>query len=304
MDEKKLSYFEQYRDIIPQFDKFLESLKTPQPYWIRVNTLKISEEALINHLQRKGFVFERFGELNAYRVVDMPVKHPGSTLEHSLGYYYVQDLASMAPVLALQPKKGDRVLDMCAAPGSKTTMIAEIMGNKGCIIANDANYRRLKSLAGNIERLGITNVIITNRDARSADFGVLFDRILIDAPCSGEGVFRKNPWGFRQITEREHRFLASNQKKMMKNAVRHLKDNGRIVYSTCTFSPTENESVVKYAVEKLNMRVVDVDVPVPHCEGVESWRSEDFSEIRRHVMRIYPHMVDTGGMFIAVLEKR
>jgi len=302
MDEEKLSYFLQYSSIIPEFDRFMDILKIPQPYWIRVNTLKIQEDKLIKRLEKKGFVFERFGNLNAYKILSMPVKHPGATIEHSLGYYYVQDLSSMAPVFAMNLRPGEVILDMAAAPGSKTTMMAEIMRNRGTIVANDVSLSRIKSLGGNIERLGITNVILLRKDARKDLFGVEFDKILLDAPCSGEGVIRKNPWNFHPANEREHRYLREQQIRMLKNAVKHLKEGGIIVYSTCTFHPLENESVVEYGINKLNLEPVEFDIPISNLKGVDEWMGESY-EHYKYFKRIYPHLVDTGGMFIAVLKK-
>ena len=223
-------------------------------------------------------------------------------MEYSLGYYYIQDLSSMAPVLALNPSNEDTVLDMAAAPGSKTTMMAELMRNEGLIVANDINFNRIKSLAGNIERLGITDVILTQKDARVASFGLKFSKILLDAPCSGEGVYRKNPWGFKGVNERQHRYLGMQQMRMFKNASNHLEEGGIIVYSTCTYHPYENESVVKYAIEKLNLAPIKVKIPIPHTVGVDRWKDETY-EFHEDCIRIYPHMVDTGGMFIAVLAK-
>jgi len=301
MDEQKIEYFEQYREIIPNFDAFMESLEKPQPYWMRVNTLKISEEKLVERLHRKGFNLEKYKNLNAYKIIDMPVKHPGATVEHSLGYYYIQDLSSMASVLALNPQKGEKILDMAAAPGSKTTMIAEIM-KEGTIVANDVNFNRLKSLGGNLERLGITNVIITKKDAKSGNFKIKFDKVLLDAPCSGEGTIRKNPWGFRVVRDREHKILGRNQKIMLKNASRHVRSGGIIVYSTCTFNPWENESVVEYGIEELELIPLHFDLPIPHTSGVEEWREEKYG-YAEYYKRIYPHLEDTGGMFIAVLKK-
>ena len=303
MEEEKLKYFEKYREIIRDFDNFLETLKTPQPYWFRVNTLKIQEEKLIERLETKGFRVEKFGGINAYRILEMPVKHPGATVEYSLGYYYIQDLSSMAPVLALDPQPGERILDMAAAPGSKSTMIAELMNNSGTIVANDISVDRIKSLAANIERLGITNIIVTKKDARNANFDGKFDKILLDAPCSGEGTFRKNPWGFQGADEKGHSILGRQQKMMLRNAVRHLSDGGIIVYSTCTYSPIENESVVKYGVENLNLKVLKIELSIPHLEGVKEWDGEKY-EMYEKCIRIYPHLVDTGGMFIAVLAKQ
>ncbi|RKX39481.1 MAG: RsmB/NOP family class I SAM-dependent RNA methyltransferase [Thermotogae bacterium] len=302
MEEKAIDYFRKYESIIPDFERFLASLLTPQPYWLRVNTLKISTQKLIERLLQKGFVLEQFGNLNAYKIIEKPVKHPGATLEYSLGYYYIQDLSSMAPVLALNPSNEDTVLDMAAAPGSKTTMMAELMRNEGLIVANDINFNRIKSLAGNIERLGITDVILTQKDARVASFGLKFSKILLDAPCSGEGVYRKNPWGFKGVNERQHRYLGMQQMRMFKNASNHLEEGGIIVYSTCTYHPYENESVVKYAIEKLNLAPIKVKIPIPHTVGVDRWKDETY-EFHEDCIRIYPHMVDTGGMFIAVLAK-
>ncbi len=303
MDEKKLSYFMQYSHIIPDFKEFIEKIKEPQPYWIRVNTLKCQENKLITRLEKKGFKFERFKALNAYRILSKPVKHPGATIEHSLGYYYVQDLSSMAPVLALAPQPGEKILDMAAAPGSKTTMLAELMKNEGTIVANDVSMGRIKSLGGNLERLGITNVIMTRKDARNGNFGVKFDKILLDAPCSGEGVIRKNPWGFRAPGKREHMYLREQQKRMLKNAVRHLKDGGIVVYSTCTFSPWENESVVEYGIEKRGLEAEEFQIPIPHTVGVEEWQGEEYPHAYSF-KRIYPHIINTGGMFVAVLRKQ
>ncbi len=304
MEEKKadIEKFRIYEDIIPDFASFMEIIKTPQPYWLRVNTLKIKQQELVNRLQSKGFVLERYENMNAYKIAKMPVKHPGATMEHSLGYYYIQDLSSMAPVWVLSPIPGENILDMAAAPGSKSTMMAEMMENRGTIIANDINYNRLKSLAANIERLGITNIIVTNKDAQTAKWGK-FKKILLDAPCSGEGTFRKNPWDFRFATDKERAMLVKQQKKMVENAWNNLEDEGILVYSTCTYHPLENENVVKYAVEKLNMEVISVEVPVPHAHGVMEWKNEEFSFYRKCV-RIYPHLMDAGGMFIAVLKKR
>jgi len=302
MEREKLNYFLQYRGIIPDFDDFLSWISRPQPYWIRVNTLKVEENVLVERLSDKGFTLERFSNMNAYRIVDMPVKHPGATVEHSLGYYYVQDLSSMAPVLALKPEPGDVVLDMAAAPGSKTTMMAIEMRNSGTVVANDVSVTRLGALGGNVERMGITNVVLTRLDARKDDFGIKFSKILLDAPCSGEGVIRKNPWGFREPSEREHRYLREQQVRMLKNASRHLIEGGILVYSTCTFHPLENESVVEYGIRKLSLEPVDFQLEIPHTHGVEGWMGEDFPNWK-FFKRIYPHMVDTGGMFVAVLRK-
>ena len=294
--------FEEYRDIIPKFDEFIKKIREEQPYWIRVNTLKIEEEKLVKRLESKGFVFERCCNINAYKVLKMPVKHPGATVEHSLGYYYVQDLSSMMPVFALNPEPGDFVLDMAAAPGSKTTMIASLMKGKGTILANDVSVDRIRALSSNIERLGVTNTIVTVRDATRDKFGYIFDKILLDAPCTGESVVRKKPT-YVYPTLRDHIKMSKLQKKMIKNAYEHLKEDGMLVYSTCTFNPLENEGVVSYAVKELGMKVIDINLPIPHDHGVTEWHGYRFENSVKSSIRIYPHHIDTGGMFIAILKK-
>ena len=294
--------FEEYSEIIPDFDEFMKKIKEEQPYWIRVNTLRIEEKRLVERLESKGFKLEKYRDINAYRIIQMPVKHPGATIEHSLGYYYVQDLSSMMPVLALQPKPGDLILDMAAAPGSKTTMMAEMMNNEGTIVANDVSVDRIRALAGNIERLGITNTIITKKDATRDQWEMKFNKILLDAPCTGEGTVRKN-FAYIFPSLRDHIKMSRMQKRMVKNAYEHLEDDGTLVYSTCTFNPLENEGVVDYGIDKLGMEIIVFDLPIPYTHGITGWKDYQFSDAVKRAVRIYPHQVDTGGMFIAVLKK-
>ena len=296
--------FEDY-DFIPDFEEFIRSIEIPQPYWIRVNTLKISEEALVARLEAKGFLLEKFPGLNAYRIVDMPVKHPGATVEHSLGYYYVQDLASMLPPIVLDPHPGERVLDMAAAPGSKTTQMAAMMNNSGTIVANDLRDDRIRALAGNVDRMGALNVIITKGDARYMRWGVDFHKVLLDAPCTGEGVVRKTP---KQVMPamKDHKRMSRMQKAMVRNAWEHLADGGLLLYSTCTFNPLENEEVVRYAVEEVGFELMDASRNlggIRYERGAREWREWSFEGVYEKVVRIYPHRVDTGGMFIALLKK-
>lgn len=302
-DLPDFGHFRKYEEIIPDFDSFLEVLGRPQPYWIRVNTLRIEPSELANRMESKGFCLERFGNLPVFRIVSMPVRHPGATVEHSLGHYYVQDLSSMMPPIALAPQPGETVLDIAAAPGSKTTQMAEMMANTGTIVANDVSRERIAALVGNLERLGVTNVVVTLRDGRSASFGLEFDRVLVDAPCTGEGVVRKNPCGFRAPTERDHRSFAGLQKAILRNAYRHLRRGGLLVYSTCTFNPLENEGVIHFAIENLGAEVLSFSLPIPHAQGVEEWNGRAFHPDVKRCARIYPHMVDTGGMFVGLLRK-
>ncbi len=298
-----IGYFRKYEEIIPDFESFIEALRRPQPYWIRANTLRIKPSELADRLESKGFRLERYRDMSVFRVVDIPVRHPGATVEHSLGLYYVQDLSSMMPPIALAPQPGETVLDIAAAPGSKTTQMAEMMANSGTIVANDVSRERIAALVGNLERLGVTNVIVTLRDGRAASFGTEFDRVLVDAPCTGEGVVRKNPCGFRAPTERDHRSFAGLQRAILRNAFRHLRSGGLLVYSTCTLNPLENEGVIHFAIENLGAEVLPLSLPVPHAQGVEEWNGRAFHPNVKRCARIYPHMADTGGMFVGLLRK-
>jgi len=173
----------------------------------------------------------------------------GRALEHLLGYYYVQEIASMLPVIALKPKKNETILDLCAAPGSKTSQLAAKMENTGTIIANDLKLGRMKILASNLERCGVSNTIITKQDGlelcrRLKRENFEFDKILIDAPCSGEGTIRSTPktllmWNIKKIKS-----LSRLQKGLLSYAIEILRPGGEIIYSTCTHAPEENEGVI------------------------------------------------------------
>lgn len=304
-----LLHYKRYRDIIPDFDRFLKVIAKPLPYSIRVNTLKIDPEILVKRLEKRGFVLETVRWHPWFYVLrDLgPLGQPGKTLEHALGYYYVQELVSAMPPLVLEPEPGETVLDMAAAPGSKTTQMAQMMDNIGTIVANDVDLDRISALKSNIDRLGITNVVITRTDARKLTSKVKFDKILLDAPCSSEGIVRKDPTAPTKISIREIRHLSRLQKGMIKNAYLLLKREGVLVYSVCTFSPEECEEIVDFAV-RIGFEPERVEVPLRVVPGIRRWvdergREHVYDEAVNKAIRIYPHMNDTGGMFIAKLRK-
>ena len=234
----------------------------------------------------------------------------GRSLEHLLGYYYAQDLASMLPVLVLGPKPGELILDMCSSPGSKTTQIAASMGNKGSVIANEVSLGRIKILAANLERCGASNSVITKKDGialckRLGNAGFLFDKILIDAPCSGEGTLRSSPktsimWNPKAITS-----LSKLQKSMVESAIEILKPNGIIVYSTCTHTPEENEEVLDYILNKFkdSVKIEPIKLPVKCREGITEWQDKKYSSEVKKACRVYPHDTGTEGFFVAKLRK-
>ena len=173
----------------------------------------------------------------------------GRALEHILGYYYVQELASMLPVLVLKPKPNEKILDLASAPGSKTTQMASKMENAGLIIANEISLGRIKILASNTERCGVMNTIITKKEGsaickRFEKQNFLFDKILVDAPCSGEGTLRSSYKTYKMWNPNTIKKLSRIQKHLLESAIEILKPGGEIVYSTCTHAPEENEEVV------------------------------------------------------------
>ncbi len=215
---------------------------------------------------------------------------------------YVFDPISAVPVIALEPKPNEKILDMCAAPGTKTILISHLMGNSGNIVANDVSRNRLMRLKSNIEKYKINAEITTMSGRIISD---KFDKILVDAPCSGEGIVNKKDKLFSVWSERRISFLSKKQKKLISNAFRILNENGILVYSTCTFAPEENEEVIQYILDKNdNAKLDSIDVDAGHSAGLREWRSMKFADSMRRCMRIYPRHNSTSGFFVAKIRKQ
>ncbi len=293
------------------YEKFLEYAKLPLPRTIRCNTLKISANELKQRLEEKGWkIRQPFLEYPEIMIIESILQpgELGKSIEHVLGYYYIQEMSSMMPVIALQPKPGELVLDLCAAPGSKTTQASSFMQNAGTIIANDNRIDRIQILASNLERCGCMNVIVTRNDGvqlceRLAGAGIKFDKILIDAPCSAEGNVRSNQktllmWNIRMIEK-----LGRMQKKLALSAFQLLKEGGEMVYSTCTHAPEENEAVAGFLVKNFNAKVEKIALPLKCRQGITKWEKQEFDEQVRNACRIYPQDNNTEGFFIAKVKK-
>lgn len=319
-------FIERMKELLGEdLDKYLKSLDTEPPRSIRCNTLKITPENLKKRLEQKKWkitqplkqhpeimiVEGKFkGNLNVKE--NLVSLHPGElgrSLEHVLGYYYVQEFASMLPAIILNPQPDEKVLDLCASPGSKTTQIASKMKNTGTLIANDIQLNRIKILASNLERSGVANAIITKKEGfalcnQAKKYNLLFDKILIDAPCSGEGTLRTSPktaimWNIHSVKS-----LSNIQKNLLSNAIDILKIGGEIVYSTCTHSPEENEEVLSKILEQYpNMKIEKISLPIKISQGITNWQEKEYLEEVKYSCRIYPHEYDTEGFFIAKLKK-
>lgn len=294
----------------PESEEFFECCYNSLPNYIRCNTIKITPEALIGKLGRKWDIRQPFPDnAEIIRVISgLGPGELGKTKEHLLGYYYIQELSSMMPVLALQPGSQDAVLDLCASPGSKTTQIAARMQNSGMLIVNEIKLDRIIVLNSNMERCGVSNAIITREDGarlceklRKLRLG--FDKILVDAPCSGEGAIRENlktlkMWNLRMIEN-----FSKQQKRLAASSLSCLKPDGILVYSTCTLAPEENEEVVQFLLDNFPVELESIELPIKTRPGIKEWQGREFSPEIRKTCRIYPQDNDSEGFFIAKMRK-
>ena len=293
------------------FKKFIETSKTRSLKSIRVNTLKTTPEKLIEKLKQKGWditqPYQDYPEIIIINTILKPGEL-GKTLEHENGYYYVQEITSMMPIIALQPKPGEFLLDLCAAPGSKTTQTASLMQNKGTIIANDMTRTRTSILSINIQRLGITNTIITKENGlklieKFKKLNLKFDKILIDTSCSGEGTIRTCPQTYQEWSEPLIKSLSGKQKKLTSKALSILKPNGTLLYSTCTYAPEENEEVIDYLLKNHNLQIQSITLPIKTRSGLTSWKNKKYNKELKKAVRIYHQDNNLEGFFLCKLRK-
>lgn len=278
---------------------------------IRCNTLKISPAELKLKLEKRGWtIIQPFKDYPEIMIVqsDLGPGELGRSREHMLGYYYVQEISSMTSILVLQPEEGDSLVDVCASPGSKTTQAAAKMNNTGNIIANDNKMGRMIILASNLEKCGVSNTIVTKRDGvqmsrqlKQANFNV--DKILVDAPCSGEGTIRSSPKTFIMWNLKTVENLSRQQKVLAASALELLKEGGDMVYSTCTHSPEENEEVVQFLLDNYDIELEKVILPLKTRKGLTQWQGKKFNETMKNCARIYPQDNDTEGFFVCKIKK-
>lgn len=310
--------FDRYADFT-DLTTLKEFSEKPLRKCMRVNTLKMTVEDFINYAanhswnllpvpwSKEGFFIDREDR-------SQPL---GKDLLHLLGHTYIQEASSMLPVSLLDPQPGETILDMAAAPGSKSTQIAARMNNTGVLVANDMQEGRLRTLRSALTRLGVLNVIMTKKMGQwfSKAMTARFDRVLIDAPCTGQGTSRKDPGALKYCSVHSIGKNAKLQRELLESAVHACKIGGRVVYSTCTLTPEENEDVVLSVLKKLKGLVEVVD---PRDLGHETWDMSKAVEDSRIVqqslssletqvsypfLRIWPQTYDSEGFFCAVLTK-
>ncbi|GGH78448.1 NOL1/NOP2/sun family putative RNA methylase [Pullulanibacillus pueri] len=285
-----------------EYEAFIKSYEESKKQGLRVNPLKGSVDEFLEispfQLEKIPWVQEGF----FYNEEERPGKHPF----HEAGVYYIQEPSAMAVGEMVDPKPGEKVLDLCAAPGGKTTHLAARMAQQGFLLANEIHPSRARILSQNIERLGIRNAVVTNETPKrlANRFPSFFDRILVDAPCSGEGMFRKDPearaeWSLENVVN-----CSLRQIDILNDAASMLRPGGRLVYSTCTFSPEENEEVISQFINKNP----HFDIEHVHAyEGFDHGRMAWVNEPAKHLdetLRLWPHHIQGEGHYIAVLRKK
>ncbi len=300
---KKYGYPEymvaRFERFVPGLEKFLACMEeTPRTY-IRVNSLRINANALIKRLTDKGFTIRETDIPDCLEVTAEPYSI-GASAEYLLGYFYIQDKSSVIPPLALAPVPGDVVIDMAASPGGKTTQLAQMMDNRGLLLAAEVEVARLAGLRSNLGRCGIMNTALFHMDSREvAKLDIKADKILLDAPCTGEGVIARDRARKTSRGPEDIRYCSGLQEELIDAAYSCLKPGGVLVYSTCSYAPEEDERNVDYAVKKYGMKVE----PLPYGEpGIEAFGGLMFDPQVKNARRLYPHMHGTLGFFIARLK--
>ncbi|PWB52384.1 MAG: SAM-dependent methyltransferase [Anaerolineales bacterium] len=291
-----------------EYQSFMDSLALPAFAGLRVNTLKLSPESFLQKKQfdlapvawcPAGFLVDTHGD----KVIQTtPGKHP----YHAAGLYYLQEPSAMAAALILAPQPGESVLDLSAAPGGKATHLAALMGNTGFLVANEIHPKRVWDLAENLERCGVTNAILTNDTPGklAVTFPEFFDRVLLDAPCSGEGMFRKSPIARTEWKPSLVHSCAIRQIAILNEAAKMVKPGGYLAYTTCTFSPDENEDVlVNFLAHHPDFELSEVQAAPGFQPARPEWVGLPADHTLRHAVRLWPHHAPAEGHFIALLNK-
>lgn len=305
-----------YRPLVGDWQRLVDACQRPLPLVVWANPVRLEQRRrlaaslgydegadIADLLCERGYSAEPLGWIaDAWRVEGLD--RPGYTLENQLGLIHVQEELSLAPPVVLGAQPGERVLDMCAAPGGKTARIALSMHNCGTLIANDVRPHRLRALRSNCERLGMTNVVVTPIDGTRfpLDAGP-FDRILLDVPCSCEGNLRDTPNAAGRGTAGSIKGRSGLQATLLGRAWKLLRAGGTVVYSTCTFAPEENEIVLDYALGADALIEPFVIPGLIGDAGVVEWAGRRLREDCRNLVRYWPHLNDTGGFTIAKIRK-
>ncbi len=284
--------------------KLLKANEQPLIPSIRVNTLKISILELKKRLEKKGNELKPIEWVPYGFNVVKESFNLGSSHEFLQGYYYLQNIASMLSAIILDPKPNDVVIDMCAAPGSKSTHLAQLMVNKGTLILVEKNLNRIPALEVNLRRMGINNSIVLNMDAINlSNTNVKGDKILLDAPCTGEGLIRQDPSRKKSKRMKDIEKMASIQKRLLTTGLKALNSGGMLLYCTCSIAPEENELVVDEVLNKSNnFKIVEISKNYG-VKGLTKVFGVNLSEDLKFSQRLYPHLHNTIGFYFCLIKK-
>jgi NOL1/NOP2/sun family putative RNA methylase len=298
-----IAYLDRMKGMLgEEYDSFMAHYGDPPSVGLRVNTLKLNPQTFATlwpevlspiPWTQSGFTLP-------------PDSRPGKHPYHAAGLYYLQDPAAMAVAEVLDPQPGERVLDLSAAPGGKSTHLAAKLGDQGLLVANDIHPRRVKDLAKNLERWGTRNTIILNETpSRLAEhFGAYFDKVLVDAPCSGEGMFRKDPAARQEWTPKLVESCAIRQDGIMRDAARLVRPGGRLAYATCTFAPEEDEgTVTRFLQEHPDFQLVDIAMPDGRVPEFTQQIEASYPPAVARTLRLWPHKVPGEGHFVALFQR-
>lgn len=284
-----------------EYEDFLQSYEKPRFYGLRRNSLKISQE---DFLKLMPFFLKKIPWCDTgyyYEEEEQPGKHPF----HEMGLYYIQEPSAMAVVSSFPLKPGERVLDLCGAPGGKSTALAAALQGEGILVCNEIHPARAKILSENIERMGVTNALVVSETPGKLGnhFAGYFDKILVDAPCSGEGMFRKNQEAVNEWSRENVMMCANRQDEILEEVVKMLRPGGQLCYSTCTFAPLENEQCTERFLEKYPDFTL---LPIEKKGGMEAgnplWTKKKNCEIGKTI-RLWPHKVEGEGHYLALYER-
>jgi NOL1/NOP2/sun family putative RNA methylase len=299
-----MAVLDRYEPLIDDYDAFRAACDRALPRCVRVNSIKATVDRATDALDDAGLDWSRRDWHP--RLLELDTGAPGRTWPYFTGWIHGQEEVSALPAMVLDPQPGERIWDAAAAPGSKASQLAALMDDTGRLVANDASLGRLAPLRSNLARLGVTNAAVTRQDARGFSLqpfdGAEFDRTLVDAPCSGEGTVRKNRQVLDDWSEDYLADVAELQAGILRRAIEVTRPTGTVVYATCTFAPEENEAVIDRVISEVDATLVRFECPLDADPGVTEWDGETYEPSVAYARRIWPHLNDTGGFFLAKLE--
>ncbi|MBD3192081.1 MAG: NOL1/NOP2/sun family putative RNA methylase [Candidatus Heimdallarchaeota archaeon] len=287
---------------LKETEEMLEAFEVLPQSSIRVNTLKITSQELIKRLLAKGFELKTIDWFSDGLIIEHAPFSLGSTTEHLSGFFFIQSIASWLPVLTLNPQPNELVVDLAAAPGGKATHIAQKLNNTGTLICVDISRERIKSLRSNLARCGVINALCLRTDGRKiSNYELKADRILLDSPCTGEGLMALDRSRRMSKTLKDILRMTKLQKQLLTSSIKILKKGGVLVYSTCSLAPEENEFIINWALNEFPLEIVETKFS-SFGKGLTSPFNRNIDPSLKRAVRLYPHKHNTEGFFFCKLK--